>query len=473
MKKILFATSEALPFASSGGLADVAGSLPNVIADEGCDVRVVMPLYSKMNNEYRQAAEYLGYIYVTLGWRRQYCGVFRLERNGVVYYFLDNEYYFKRNMLYGEYDDAERFAFFSKAVLDILPFIDFMPDILHCNDWQTALSVVYLKKQYGLLEGYADIKAVFTVHNIQYQGRYGKDLLTDLFGLDQKEMPTLEYDGDINLLKGAVVCADAVTTVSPTYAKEIMSPEFSHGLYHVLEQHKGKLSGILNGIDYNYYDPAHDGELFANYTWRSVGRKAQNKHELQKMLGLPESDRPMIAVISRLVDHKGLDLVTLAADDIMADDVQLVVLGTGDPYFENFFTSLARRYPDKVRCLLKYDKELSKKIYAASDIFLMPSRSEPCGLSQMIASRYGSVPVIHETGGLYDSIRDIGWQGGGNGFTFAPYNAWDMLCALRRAETLYNDAEQWHDLVQKVMRVDFTWSKSAKQYIALYDSMRG
>ncbi len=471
MKKILFAASEALPFAASGGLGDVAGSLPSVIAAEGNDVRVVMPLYSKMSAEYRESAEFLGYIYVTLGWRRQYCGIFTLEKDGVVYYFIDNEYYFKRDRLYGEYDDAERFAFFSKAVLDILPFVDFMPDILHCNDWQTALSVVYLKKQYGLVPGYADIKAIFTIHNIQYQGRYGKELLTDLFGLDPKELKTLEYDGDLNLLKGAIVCADAVTTVSPTYAKEILSPQFSHGLHHVLEQHKGKLVGILNGIDYDYYDPSHDDSLFVKYTWRSIARKAQNKHELQRMLGLPESDSPLIAVISRLVDHKGLDLVTLAADDMMADDVQFVVLGTGDPYFESFFSSLASRYPGKVKCLLQYNKELSKKIYAASDIFLMPSLSEPCGLSQMIASRYGSVPVIHETGGLYDSIRDIGWQGGGNGFTFAPYNAYDMLCSVRRAEELYHDREAWRKLSQKVMRVDFTWGKSAKQYIALYDSL--
>ncbi len=471
MKKVLFVASEALPFAASGGLGDVAGSLPTVIAAAGVDIRVVMPYYAKIGEPYRSQIQYLGYIYITLGWRRQYCGIFSLVKDGVTYYFLDNEYYFKRNMLYGEYDDAERFAFFSKAVLDFLPFVEFWPDIIHCNDWQSALAVVYLKQQYGLVEHYTDIKAIFTIHNIQYQGRYGTDLLTDVFGLDQKELSIVEYGGDINLLKGAVVCADAVTTVSPTYAKEILSEGFSHGLHHVLSQYTYKLSGILNGIDYEYYNPKDDPALFEPFTSRSVAKKQTNKHQLQKMIGLPESDCPMIAVISRLVDHKGLDLVTYCADELLKDDVQLVILGTGDPYFESYFAGLGARYQSKVKTILQYNKDLSKKIYAASDIFLMPSRSEPCGLSQMIASRYGSVPVVHETGGLYDSIKDVGWEGGGNGFTFAAYDAWEMLGAIRRAEALYADKEAWQKLASKVMKVDFTWSKSAKDYIALYDGL--
>lgn len=471
MKKILFVGSEALPFAASGGLGDVIGSLPRVIASGGDDVRVILPLYSSISDKYRSKFRFLGSIDVALGWRKQYCGIFEYVLDGVVYYFVDNEYYFARTSLYGEYDDGERFAFFSKAALDILPVIDFFPDIMHCNDWQTALCVVYLKKQYALFEGYSGIRALFTIHNIQYQGEFGMNCLCDLFGLSADDRGTVEYNGNINLLKAAVVCADAVGTVSPTYAKEILSPAFSHGLHYVLQQNQDKLYGILNGIDTVYYDPQHDDAVSRQYTWRSVARKKENKQFLQRSLGLPETDAPMIAIISRLVDHKGLDLVRYAADGILSDRVQLVVLGKGDAAYEQFFADLEKRYPDKVRTLLQYDKDLSKKIYAASDIFLMPSKSEPCGLSQMIASRYGSVPVVHETGGLYDSIRDVGWEGGGNGFTFASYDAQDMLACLRRAEAAYADGELWAGLVKKVMRVDFSWKKSAAEYMALYNKL--
>ncbi len=471
MKKILFVGSEALPFAASGGLGDVMGSLPKVIAEAGNDVRVVLPLYSSISEKYLAQFDFLCSIDVCLSWRKQYCGIFRYVSDGVTYYFIDNEYYFKRGMLYGEYDDGERFAFFSKAVLDILPTVGFFPDIMHCNDWQTALCTVYLKKHYSAFDGYSGIRTVFTIHNIQYQGEYGMECLSDLFGLGESDRETVEYNGNINLLKAAVVCADAVNTVSPTYAKEILSPQYSHGLHYVLEQHKGKLCGILNGIDLDYYNPQKDAVLAKQYTWRSADRKKINKRALQSSLSLPESDAPMIAVISRLVDHKGLDLVRYSAYEMLKDDVQLVVLGKGDAAYEGFFMQLQNDFPNKVRTLLKYDKDLSKQIYAASDIFLMPSKSEPCGLSQMIASRYGSVPVVHETGGLYDSIRDIGWEGGGNGFTFAAYDARDMLDCVRRAEAAYARTDFWSELVKKVMRVDFSWKKSAKEYIALYDKL--
>ena len=477
MKKILFVASEAVPFASSGGLGDVIGSLPAAVkaASKGeYDVRVVLPLYGTMDPKYREKLTYITNITVHLAWRSQYCGIFSYVHSGVTYYFIDNEYYFKRESMYGQYDDGERYAFFCKAALEILPVIDFMPDILHAHDWQSALTVVYLKYKYGLMEGYSSIKSVFTIHNIAYQGVYGFDILGDVFELSRFDSAVLDYSGDINLMKGAIVCADIVSTVSPTYSREILSPKFSHGLHHVLELNKGKIRGILNGIDTDYYNPAKDTELFANYSYRSPGGKAENKSQLQKMLSLPASpDTPMIAIISRLADHKGLDLVALAADDILEGNVQLVVLGKGEYYFENFFYHLAKRYPAKVSTLLVFNKDLAKKVYAAADMFLMPSKSEPCGLSQMIASRYGAVPIVRETGGLYDSIRDYGWPDGGNGFTFAPYSAWELLGAVRRAEELYrSDRDAWNALIKKVMRVDFSWKKSAQEYIEMYDSMK-
>ncbi len=471
MKKILFVAGEALPFASSGGLGDVIGSLPIALnAEEDLDVRVVMPLYGHIAEKYRNKFEYVGYKFIDLSWRHQYCGIFRYVHKGVTFYFLDNESYFKRDTLYGQFDDGERFAFFCRAALEILPNIDFFPDILHAHDWHSALSVVYLKQCYRYDDRYKDIKAIFTIHNIQYQGIYDFAILGDVFGLMPSDREIVEYEGCINLLKGAIVCADHVSTVSPTYAKEILSPQFSHGLDGVLNLFSFKLSGILNGIDKDYYNPSKDKEIFANYNTRSMEGKALCKSGLQKMLGLPERDVPMIAVISRLVSHKGLDLVMLAGDDMLQGDVQLVVLGMGDKSYENYFEELAKRYPDKCRVLITYNRDLSKQIYSGADIFLMPSRSEPCGLAQMICSRYGTVPVIHETGGLYDSIKDIGCLGGGNGFTFAAYSAYEMLGSVNRAVWMfYNDREGFDKLRKKVMRVDFSWKQSARSYIELYN----
>lgn len=471
MKKILFAASECHPFASSGGLGEVIGSLPEALHKEykaDADIRVVMPLYGTIDASVRRRMTKLGEINVPLAWRNQYCGIYSLQKRGVTYYFIDNEYYFNRRTLYGHYDDGERFAFFSKAVLEIMPHIGFFPDILHCHDWQTALAIVYLNCKYNPLDGYDNIQTVFTIHNIAYQGIYNPQILGDVFDIPEDKAVILDYNGDINLMKGAIVSADKISTVSPTYAREILSPKFSHGLHYVLEQNKSKITGILNGIDRDYYNPAKDKEIACNYSWRDMEGKAKNKETLQKTAGLPvKPDTPVISIVSRLVDHKGLDLVTLAADDLLKEDIQLVILGKGDYYYENFFVNLSEKYPDKVSVSLVFDKAYSKQIYAGSDIFLMPSRSEPCGLSQMIASRYGTIPVVRETGGLYDSIKDIGWQGGGNGFTFAPYSAWELLQAVRRATDCYRDREYWNNLAEKVMRVDFSWKKSAKEYIRL------
>ncbi|MBO4795694.1 MAG: glycogen synthase GlgA [Clostridia bacterium] len=469
MKKILFVASECVPFASSGGLGDVIGSLPAALKKEygeKADIRVMIPLYSQIGETYREKMEFLCHFDVPLAWRRQYCGVLSLVKDGITYYFLDNEYYFKRRSLYGSFDDGERYAFFCRAALESLQRIDFMPDILHAHDWQSALAVVYLKYKYGLVPEYCGIKTVFTIHNIQYQGIYDKAILGDVFDIPNSDEAALEYDGCINLMKGAIVCADRITTVSPTYAKEILSPQFSHGLHYVLEQNKGKIIGILNGIDTSYYNPASDTELYANYSARSLKGKRADKEELQKLMGLPaDPDIPVLAVISRLVDHKGIDLITLAADDILQKEVQLIVLGTGDSYYEQFFACLAERYPRKAAVRFAFDKALAKKIYAGADIFLMPSRSEPCGLAQMIASRYGTVPLVRETGGLYDSIRDVGCPGGGNGYTFAPYSVWELYQAVGRALEGYSRKESWEVLVKTVMKWDFSWKKSARQYI--------
>lgn len=473
MKKILYVAGEALPFASSGGLGDVIGSLPEALKKGcDCDVRVVMPLYASIPEKFRSKFKYLGNKYIKLSWRSQYCGLFSYVHKGVTFYFLDNEYYFKRHMLYGEYDDAERFAFFCRAALEMLSDIDFFPDILHAHDWHAALSVIYLKQCYKNDERYKNIKAVFTIHNIQYQGRYGFELLGDVFGLMPSDTEIVEYDKDINLLKGAIVCADAVTTVSPTYAKEILSPRFSQGLDNVLNRFSFKLSGILNGIDKTYYDPAKDKEIAANFKPSDLAGKKECKAALQKELGLPVRDVPMVTMVTRLVGHKGVDLVMFAGDDMLERDIQLVVLGTGEYTFEDYFRSLEARHRDKCRALIKYDRDLSKRIYAAGDIFLMPSRSEPCGLAQMISSRYGNIPIVHETGGLYDSIKDIGNLGGGNGFTFAAYSAYEMLGSVNRAANMYeNDRENYEKLREKVMKVDFSWKKSASSYNELYEKV--
>lgn len=478
MKKILYLAAEALPFASSGGLGDVMGALPTAIKRErpDSDVRVIMPLYSAIADVYREKMTLEKQFTVDLSWRKQYCAVFSYLRDGVTYYFIDNEYYFKRPALYGQFDDAERFSYFCHAALRAMRELDFFPDVLHCNDWQTAPAVIFLKTLYAHDADYSSIKTVFSIHNIMYQGIYDFSILGDIFGLPENTSGIVEYAGRINLMKGAIVCSDLVGTVSETYAKEIRSPEYSHGLDPMIRMYEGKVFGILNGIDLEYYDPQRDEELFKNYTYRSTGRKAENKRGLCKMLGLDEStERPLISVISRLTDQKGLDLIMAVADRMLERDVSFVVLGCGDPLYEAYFASLQDRYPDKVRTLLTYNKALSKKIYAASDLFLMPSKTEPCGLSQMIASRYGAVPIVRETGGLYDSIKPyFAFPDGsfeGNGFTFASYNADDMLYVINQALDLYDDKDAMKALCVKAMRTDFSWNASAAKYAEIYDKL--
>ena len=479
MKKILMVGTEVMPYAATGGLGDVLGSLPAAIKAEygdNADLRLVMPLYASINDDVRKKMKLVAEINVPLSWRMQYCGIYSFEKDGVTLYFLDNEYYFKRPDLYGNFDDGERFAFFCMAVMHLMPTVGFFPDILHAHDWQSALSVIYLKTLYRDAENYKNIKAIYTIHNIAYQGKYDMAILGDVFGLDIRHASIVAYDGCINLMKGAIVCADRVTTVSPTYAKEIRYPEHSEGLHYILRENNYKLSGILNGIDYKYYNPLYDKDITKKFSHASVAKKCENKLALQKELGLPErADVPMIAIISRLADHKGLDLVSEILESVITEnDVQVVVLGKGERKYEDYFMFLENKHPTQARALMVYDRALSKKIYAAADIFVMPSKSEPCGLAQMIASRYGAVPVTRETGGLYDSIKGYYEEDGkmhGNGFTFANYSSSELKDRICAALDLYSDGRKWAKFVKTIMEIDFSWNISAKKYIELYDGI--
>ena len=470
-KKILFVASEAAPFIATGGLAEVIGSLSKALAKEDrYDVRVIIPLYQDIKKEYRKDFRFIGNIFVPLSWRNQYCGIFEYVKDNVTFYFVDNEYYFKRPGCYGYYDDGERFAFFCRSVMEILGFLNFYPDILHCHDWQAALAAIYLKTIYCFRPEYQFIRAVFTIHNIEYQGQYSLDILEDLFGISYRYQYLVEYDRCINLMKGAIECCEQFTTVSPTYAGEIKDPYYSHGLDPIVRRNEFKLCGILNGIDPDYYNPETDRALFANYNAEDTAGKAVCKEELQRMLNLPvKPETPIIAMITRLVSHKGLDLVKEVIEQALRQDIQFVLLGTGDSMYENYFSDLARRYQGKVVSIISFNSDLSRKIYSGADIFLMPSKSEPCGLSQMIASRYGTVAIVRETGGLRDSITPYG--AGGNGFTFHDYNAYDMLYVINEAIGVYHNKDEWKRLMHKAMTTDFTWAKSAKYYEGLYLGM--
>ena len=477
VKSVLFVASEANPYLGSGGLADVIGSLPKTLAANGkYDVRVVMPLYGDISDKYRSQMRFLMNFNVPLAWRNQYCGVFSLKADGVTFYFIDNEYYFKRSGLYGFYDDGERFAYFSKAALEMMVHLDYYPEILHCHDWQTALSVVYLKTLYANRYGYDHIKALFTIHNIEYQGKYGYDCLGDLFGLPESVKPALDYDGCLNLMKGAIQFSDRFSTVSRMYANEIKNPFFAHGLQYAICENEFKLTGILNGIDETVYNPETDEKLFRNYSADDTSGKAVCKKELQKMLGLPEKDdAPLISIISRLVPAKGLDLVKCVIEELLAENVQVVILGKGEGDYEDYFRILADRYSGRCRAIIAYNKDLASKIYSASDIFLMPSKQEPCGLSQMIACRYGAVPVVRATGGLFDSISPYNndMRNGGNGFVFGNYNAHEMLYVIKDAVYTFGNKDEWRGIMKRAMTTDFSWKKSSGEYEKLYDNMLG
>ena len=476
--KVLYAASEAVPFCKTGGLADVAGSLPPALAAQGVETAVILPLYRRVKERFADQLTFLCYDYVDLAWRHAYCGLFSLKKDGVTWYFLDNEQYFGRPELYGCADDGERFGFFSRAVVKMLDHLDFWPDVIHCNDWQTALIPIYLKDDGVREERYRSVRTVLTIHNIEYQGRYDPYCLGGLFGLDRGWVDdgTLLLDGDLNLLKGAILTADAVNAVSPTYAQELKNPYFAHRMEGILTQCGYKLSGVLNGIDMKLYDPAADPRIAANYTAEDVSGKVADKAALQKALGLrPEPETPIIAMVSRLVTHKGLDLIREVMGDIMELPVQFVLLGSGDAAYEDFFRHAAERWPERMAIRLGYDEALSMAIYAGADLFLMPSRSEPCGLSQMIAMRYGTVPIVRETGGLKDTVQPYeAWRDAGTGFTFANYSSADMLHVLREAVYLYKDyPDAFARLRRRAMERDFSWNRSAGDYLKIYAAVTG
>ena len=466
--KVLFCASEAYPFAMSGGLADVAGALPKALRKRFVGCRVVLPLYDCVPQELRDKMTFVGSITVPVSWRRQYCGIFEAHIDGVIYYLLDNQYYFKRDGLYGHYDDAERFAFFSRAVLEIIPHIGFTPDIIHCNDWQSALVPVYLTEFYRHDPLYSNIKTVFTIHNIQYQGKYGFELYNDVLGLPEGSESIVSYDDCVNFMKGGIQCCDKITTVSPTYSREILDPYFSHGLDAILSEFTYKLTGIVNGIDCEVYNPETDSLIYKNFSKDDLENKAYNKKCLQEEMHLPvREDVPVIAMVTRLVNHKGIDLVKCVFEELLKADLQFVILGSGEWEFENFFNEMAEKYPEKVSLYLGFNQTLAHKIYAGADMFLMPSQSEPCGLAQMIALRYGTVPIVRQTGGLNDTITDSG-DGKGNGFTFASYNAHDMQEAVWRSIGAYADRDGWEILRRRCIECDNSWSASANAYIKLY-----
>ncbi|WP_409297076.1 glycogen synthase GlgA [Peribacillus sp. SCS-26] len=472
---ILFAVSECVPFVKSGGLADVAGSLPGELAENGNRVSVIMPKYSGISHEYTDRMSKIAEFEVQVGWRSQYCGIFHLELEGITYYFVDNEYYFKRENLYGDFDDGERFAYFSRAVLEGIGQLALEPQILHCHDWHTGIIPFLYKTEYQGRPGYEFIKTVFTIHNLQFQGVFPKDILGDLLGVSDYYFNEdhLEFYGNINFMKAGLVAADHITTVSPTYKEEIQTEYYGEALDGLLRSRGDSFSGILNGIDSDLYDPETDSSLEKAYSASRIDGKADNKRALQKLLGLPENPSvPIIAMITRLTAQKGLELVRGVFGEIVSEDIQLVVLGTGDPQFSDFFQEMQYYYPHKVKAIIGFDEGLAHKIYAGADLFLMPSKFEPCGLGQLIAMRYGAVPIVRETGGLNDTVTPYNeFTGEGNGFSFSNFNAHDMLFTIKRAMSFYQDQETWGKIVAKAMTMDYSWSQSAKKYNLLYEEL--
>lgn len=468
--KVLYATSEAAPFLKTGGLGDVLGALPKAVAQAGIDARVIMPLYSDIPHNLRSQMEFIANFYVTISWRKTYCGVFSAKVGNVTYYFIDNEQYFSRGQIYGEYDDSERFAFFSKAVLDVLNLIDFFPDVIHINDWQTALLPIYLEAFYRADERFRNIKTVLSIHNIEFQGKYNPIILGSIFGLDVNFRSLLMYDGNINLLKGAIESCDMVTTVSDTYAEEILHETHSHGLHNILIPRSYKLRGVINGIDTELFNPETDSAIYKNYSYDTVRFKSMNKKALQKEMGLEvNNDIPVIGMVTRLTDQKGIQLLQEVAHEIQNMNVQLIALGTGDKHYESFLHSWEQNAYDKIRGYVGFSGAMAQKIYAGCDMFLMPSKSEPCGLSQMIAMRYGTIPIVHTVGGLRDTVPPYNPETKeGKGVTFQSFNAYDMLDAIRRATELYRNKPAWRIMRKNAMSGDYSWTEPARKYIEIY-----
>lgn len=478
MKKILFVASEGVPFIKTGGLADVIGSLPKCFDPKEYDVRVILPKYLCMRQEYKDMLTYRTHFYMDLNWRSQYVGILECVYEGIPFYFIDNEYYFSGNAPYGYiHEDIEKFAFFSRAALSALPVIDFQPDIIHCHDWQTGLIPVYFHSDFIQGEFYQNMKTMMTIHNLKFQGVWNIKEVMDMCGLsgDFFTNDKLEAYGDANLLKGGLVYADAITTVSQSYAEEIKTPFFGEGLDGLLRAKSHQLSGIVNGIDYDLYNPSNDQLIDYPFSQRDFRKeKSKNKKALQKELGLPVSDKTMmIGVISRLTDQKGFDLIECVMDELCQDDVQFVILGTGEEKYENMFRHYAWKYPDKVSAHIFYSEALSHKIYASADAFLMPSLFEPCGLSQLMSLRYGTVPIVRETGGLKDTVEAYNEiEGTGTGFSFANYNAHEMMEIIRYAQHIYyNNKREWNKIIDRGMKADFSWDVSCQSYAQIYEKL--
>lgn len=479
-ENILFITTEAAPFAATGGMGEVCSSLPRALNKTGkVDARVMLPLYEDVAFRFKESMTFMCNITVGLSWRNQYCGLYKLEYNGVTYYFVDNEYYFKRPNFYGYYDDAERFAFLSRAALELIPHLDFKPDVLQSNDHLTALVPVYYALEYKNKAGYGGIKNVFTIHNINYQGLYPLIIAGDVFGISDEDVGVVEFNEKINLVKGAIVTCDMITTMSPQYAREIRLPEYSGGLDGVLIEHRDKIVGILNGLDVDYYDPAKSESLFVNYDAESLDKKKQNKIALQRMLSLPEDpDIPMLCMVAHMVPYKGYDLLRKTINkvgpngNILDTNIQLVIMGRGDQDIEGFLLHIQKMYDRRVRVLVTYNPDLAKKIIAAADMCLVPSRTEPCGLTQMSACRFGTIPIVRATGGLIDSIVDCEKNANGNGFMFEEYDSDVMDKTITRAVSMfYYHKDEWRALQKRAMACDFSWDKSARKYVELYRSL--
>lgn len=475
--KVLFVSAEVSPYAKSGGLGDVAGSLPKALQAEGVDVRVVFPKYRTIKDQFLTSCKYLSSFDVSLDWRTQKADIFTIKGD-VPTYMIGNDFYFGRAGYYGYGDDNERFAFFCKAAIEFLDFIDFVPDVIHCNDWQTGPMCLFVKDIYSKIKCFSDIKTLYTIHNLQYQGMFPKDTIR-MMGLDENYYFTndkLEYYNMASFMKAGLLYCDAISTVSTTYAYEVQTPQYGYGLDGVLRCRAESLYGIVNGIDYELNNPANSKKIYANFSAEDMSGKYVNKAKLQEELGLPVNlDVPVISIISRLADQKGINLVLQAAHELLSHDVQLVILGTGEYHYENMFRDLQYRYPDKVSANILFDDSLAQKIYAGSDMFLMPSLFEPCGLGQLFSMSYGTVPITRTTGGLVDTVKHFnGETGEGNGFQFQDYNAEGLMWAINEALTVYfGNKENWNKVVMNAMTTRFTWEDSAKKYIEIYEDISG
>ncbi|MHC5216165.1 glycogen synthase GlgA [Enterococcus sp. LJL128] len=475
--KILFAAAECAPFFKTGGLGDVAEALPKELREKGLDIRVVLPYYQQMPQKYQDQCEDVLSFYVDVGWRHQYCGVKKMMLDNVTYYFIDNQYYFGREGLYGHYDDGERFAFFQLAVIEMMEKIAFVPAVVHVNDYHTAMIPFLIREKYHWIQEYQKIETVLTIHNIEFQGIFSAEILPDLFGMGTERYfdGTVRFDDNVNFLKTGILYAGRVNTVSPSYAQEIQTPEFGSGLDGVLRMEKDKLSGILNGINYTMNNPETDPLIPANFSVADLNGKAVNKAALQKTMGLPERDVPLFAIVSRLTHQKGFQLIMDEMEYMMAADIQLVVLGTGDPGFEQSFRNFAGRFPEKCSVSISFDIKLAQLFYAGADLFLMPSAFEPCGLSQMISMRYGTLPIVHEIGGLKDTVipyNPITKEG--TGFGFYEFRSFYLMEAIKQAAELYKQEPAiWQELIRAAMATDFSWRQPGQQYIDLYQLLTG